>query len=185
MQADATCRRSWGAFRSRSTTIFDGHPYDGKQIPRCPSSTAPSEVIVELVGSSEFVEVSEELGRQYPRSSRTRSGQTDPVRLPPQHRRIVGDQPSPTARLPDPRLSRWRSGDRRSRHGRGHDLPLLRAWSTSPTATGTYLAFAFFEFRETGDDASTVRHLPHSAAAQATVVTALLVFVIFGALLTW
>lgn len=60
--ADATSQEIMDAFRSKiDQPSFDGHPYtcDGKQIPALPSMCAPQQVIVELVGSSEFVEVSE------------------------------------------------------------------------------------------------------------------------------
>ena len=52
-------------------------------------------------------------------------------------------------------------------------------------ATGTYLAFAFFEFRETGDLVLPLFAIPHRIPLlpRPTVVTALLVFVVFGALL--
>ena len=40
---------------------FDGHPYtcDGKQMPGLPALCAPQQVLVELTGPGEFVEVSD------------------------------------------------------------------------------------------------------------------------------
>lgn len=52
-------------------------------------------------------------------------------------------------------------------------------------ATGTYLAFAFFEFRETGDLVLPLFALPNRIPllARPTVFTALLIFIVYGALI--
>ncbi len=54
-------------------------------------------------------------------------------------------------------------------------------------ATGTYLAFAFFEFRETGDLVLPLFAIPHRIhlLPRPTVLTSLIVFVVLGALLGW